>query len=257
MARIALFLCLAGLSGEATFGQQVYTYTREDGSRVYSNIGGKRTGNAVPYRGHVGATRRQAPVQAATSKPPLRLERLPGSDAYDDLISEISRQHGEDENLVKAIIAVESAFQSDAVSRKNCKGLMQLHPDTARQMGVRDVFDPAQNIEGGVKYLKYLRKNFDDLDLVLAAYNAGDGAVRKYGGIPPYKETERYIEKVMDLYEPALEDNRSVRRNAIYRVVLPDGSILLTNTPSREIQIQSPVRSRSRVVNVDLTGGPR
>ncbi|HSR50357.1 MAG TPA: lytic transglycosylase domain-containing protein [Acidobacteriota bacterium] len=257
MARIALFLCLAGLLGEVTLAQQVYTYTREDGSRVYSNIGGKRHKDAKPYRGHVGATRRPGQEQVAASRPSPRLERLPGSDAYDDLISDISRQHGEDENLVKAIIAVESAFQADAVSVKNCKGLMQLHPDTARQMGVRDVFDPAQNIEGGVKYLKYLRKNFEDLDLVLAAYNAGDGAVRKYNGIPPYKETERYIEKVRALYEPALQDNRSVRRNTIFRVVMPDGSILLTNTPSREVSSQSPTRPRSRVVNVDLTGGPR
>ncbi|HSR67446.1 MAG TPA: lytic transglycosylase domain-containing protein [Acidobacteriota bacterium] len=255
MARLALFLCLAGLMGGDLWAQQVYTYTRQDGTRVYSNLGGERHKGAVPYRGHVGATRRGSQTAAAPVSP--RLERLPGSDAYDDLIGEISGRYGEDENLVKAIIAVESAFQPDVISNKNCRGLMQLHPDTARQMGVRDVFDPAQNIEGGVKYLRYLRKNFDDLDLILAAYNAGDGAVRKYGGIPPYKETERYIEKVMALYQPALEDHRSVRRNTIYRVVMPDGSILLTNTPSQEVSRQAATRPRSRVVDVDLTGGTR
>ena len=121
---------------------------------------------------------------------------------YDPLIEEFSRMYGIDSALVKAVIQAESGFNSYAVSRKGAKGLMQLMPQTAEQWSVLDVFDPRQNIEGGVRHLKHLLDTFkNNLPLSLAAYNAGKKAVIQNGSIPPYGETQNYVEKVLRFYE--------------------------------------------------------
>lgn len=117
--------------------------------------------------------------------------------AYGDEISAASKRYGVDEAVVRAIIHAESAFNPRALSRVGAQGLMQLMPDTARRFGVGDAFDAAQNIRGGVQYLAWLLKRFDgDLRKAAAGYNAGEGAVDKYHGIPPYAETRRYVERV-------------------------------------------------------------
>ena len=114
---------------------------------------------------------------------------------------------------VLAVIAAESAFQSDAVSPRNARGLMQLMPDTAQRFGVNDVFDAGENIRGGAKYLRWLLTYFEgDLSLTLAAYNAGEGAVTRYGGIPPFPETRAYVQKVRALYTP---DRHAIERFAL------------------------------------------
>lgn len=106
-----------------------------------------------------------------------------------------------DPNLVLAVMAAESAFQPRAVSPKNAKGLMQLTDETARRFGVKDVFEPADNIRGGAQYLRWLLRNFDgDVTLALAGYNAGEKAVERYRGVPPYTETLGYIEKIRSRY---------------------------------------------------------
>ncbi|TGK09028.1 lytic transglycosylase domain-containing protein [Leptospira fletcheri] len=104
--------------------------------------------------------------------------------------------NGLDPNLVKSVIRAESGFQTDAVSSKGAQGLMQLMPSTAELLGVEDPLDPAENIAGGTKFLGDLVRKFGNTDLALAAYNAGPGAVEKYKGIPPYKETKDYVKKV-------------------------------------------------------------
>ena len=106
-----------------------------------------------------------------------------------------------DPKLVLAMISVESAFQTEAISSANARGLMQLIPATAARFGVRDVFDPTDNLRGGMAYLQWLLRRFEgNVTLALAAYNAGEGAVAKYGGVPPYKETRGYVEKIRRLY---------------------------------------------------------
>ena len=114
-----------------------------------------------------------------------------------------ARRHGLDPDLVLAVIAVESAFRPDAVSPKGAQGLMQLMPPTARGLGVTDSFDPRQNIEAGVRYLKYLQDMYKDDRLALAAYNAGPAAVQKYKWIPPYPETQDYVNRVGQQYGAA------------------------------------------------------
>jgi soluble lytic murein transglycosylase-like protein len=114
------------------------------------------------------------------------------------LIEANARKHGLPTQLVAAVIKVESNFDSRAVSSEGARGLMQLMPTTARELGVRNSFDAAQNINGGCRYLKEMLDRFDGkLELAIAAYNAGPGAVEKYGRIPPYQETQKYVRKVM------------------------------------------------------------
>lgn len=113
------------------------------------------------------------------------------------MIEDTAKRHGVDPALVHSVIRVESNYQQKAISPKGAQGLMQLIPATAQRYGVDNAFEPGQNLEGGVRYLKYLSARFDgDLRLALAAYNAGEGAVDRYKGIPPYRETQQYVTKV-------------------------------------------------------------
>jgi soluble lytic murein transglycosylase-like protein len=119
-----------------------------------------------------------------------------------ELAAAAAERHGLDPALVSAVVAVESGFQPEAVSRKGAQGLMQLMPRTAREMGVADPFDPAANLDGGSRYLSSLVARYDgDLTRALAAYNAGMGAVARHGGVPPYAETRRYVRKVLGRYQ--------------------------------------------------------
>ena len=121
---------------------------------------------------------------------------------YDPLIHEYSRKYGVDSALVKAIVKAESDFDPYAVSAKGARGLMQLMPDTAHKLNVLNPFDPRENIEGGVRYVRYLLDRFgDDMDLCVAAYNAGETTVYEKGGIPAYAETLNYVAKVRQFYQ--------------------------------------------------------
>jgi len=130
-----------------------------------------------------------------TGAGPVDLERL---------VAEAAERHSLDPALVMAVVGVESGFQAQAVSSKGAQGLMQLMPRTAREMGVADAFDPAANLDGGSRYLSSLVARYEgDLTRALAAYNAGMGAVARHGGVPPYAETRRYVQKVLGRYQGA------------------------------------------------------
>ena len=124
------------------------------------------------------------------------------SNQFDSLISELSKKYQLDFALIKAIIRAESGFNPTAVSRKGAKGLMQLMPDTALRMNVSNIFNPRENMDGGVRYFKYLLSLFNnDLRLSLAAYNAGENVVGELRSIPPYRETIDYVKRVMSYYQ--------------------------------------------------------
>mgnify|MGYP001190305747 CR=1 FL=1 len=124
------------------------------------------------------------------------------SNQYDSLISELSKRYQVDFALIKAMIRAESGFNPFAVSRKGAKGLMQLMPETASRMNVSNIFNPRENVEGGVRYFKHLLSLFNnDLRLSLAAYNAGENVVAELRSIPPYRETVDYVKKVLSYYQ--------------------------------------------------------
>jgi soluble lytic murein transglycosylase-like protein len=121
-----------------------------------------------------------------------------------ELAAAAARRHGLDPALVLAVVSVESAFRPAAVSHKGAQGLMQLMPATAAELGVKDALDPAQNLDGGSRYLNALLSLYGgDLPRALAAYNAGAGAVKRHKGIPPYRETRAYVKKVLERYKAA------------------------------------------------------
>ncbi|MCX6136601.1 MAG: transglycosylase SLT domain-containing protein [Ignavibacteriales bacterium] len=146
-----------------------------------------------------GASHPARPASLAPSVPPAADTLKDRLDGLNTIISSAAEQHGLNPNLLKAIIATESGGVAHARSSQNAKGLMQLIDSTATAMGVSNVWDPRQNIDGGSKYLKKMMERFGgDIRLALASYNAGPGAVEKHGGIPPYKETQKYVKRVMD-----------------------------------------------------------
>jgi soluble lytic murein transglycosylase-like protein len=129
-------------------------------------------------------------------------EAAPGPHDPRALAQEVARRHGLDPALVLAVMGVESAFQPDAVSPKGAQGLMQLMPATAKELGVTDPLDPLQNADGGARYLRDLLARYDgDVEKALAAYNAGPGAVARHRGVPPYRETQAYVRKVLERYQ--------------------------------------------------------
>ena len=127
-----------------------------------------------------------------------------GSGDLKELASAAARRHGLDPGLVLAVVSVESAFRPEALSRKGAQGLMQLTPATAASLGVKDAFDPVANLDGGSRHLGSLLTLYGgDLVSALAAYNAGAGAVARYRGVPPYRETRAYVKKVLERYQAA------------------------------------------------------
>jgi transglycosylase-like protein with SLT domain/uncharacterized protein DUF4124 len=173
---------------------------------------------------------------------PLSLPQLSDLSPYAREIREAAGRYGVEEALIKAVIRVESGFNSRAISSKGARGLMQLMPGTASMLGVRDSFDPRQNIDGGVRHLRGLIDRFgNDLKLALAAYNAGEQAVVTHGGIPPYRETRDYVSRILGLFVPAPAVAAPPAPAApepppiTYRVEGADGTVIYSNIPPTKL----------------------
>lgn len=163
---------------------------------------------------------------AGTSLSLRALPQDPSRKTYDPVVRRVAKRYGVEPELIHAIIRAESNYESTAVSPKGAIGLMQLMPATGKAYGVNDFIDPEENIEGGTKYLKDLIRLYEGkTSLVLAAYNAGQEAVRKYKGIPPYPETRDYIKRIQAGYKNANLRTRTI----IYTYYDADGKLVLTN----------------------------
>lgn len=197
MGRVAVVLLGMSavlVSAMPTYGD-IYREVAADGSITLTNVY-RRERKSVRLR-------REPPVSVI----PAPKHRVPaGALPYASLVAAAAAEHGLPEALLHAVIHAESNYDPHAVSPKGAAGLMQLMPDTARELGVADVWDPAANIRGGARYLKRLLEMFDqDLSLAVAAYNAGPGAVIGSGSaIPPFAETQRYVPKVLEYYRRLL-----------------------------------------------------
>ena len=202
--RVLAAVGVAGLIlGTATPAHaDIYRCKRADGTQHYTNIRepGRRCQLVVrgSKKSKTGANKKSSGTKStggSRQKDPARYSR------YNGLIGEAARLYQLPESFLRAVMRVESDFNPTVVSRAGAMGLMQLMPKTARSMGVSDPFDARQNIHGGARYLRILANHFKgDLVLTVAAYNAGEGAVQKYNGIPPYKETQRYVRRVLKHY---------------------------------------------------------
>jgi hypothetical protein len=172
--------------------------------RLAADRGHVHAGRLLQWFGAVPVAKPAGCHDAEPATPPTRTAgAMVASKEIAGLVAEIAATNKIDPKLVLAVIAAESAFQADAVSPRNARGLMQLMPETAQRFGVKNVLDAGENIRGGAKYLRWLLTYFEgDLSLTLAAYNAGEGAVTRYGGIPPFPETRAYVQKVRALYTP-------------------------------------------------------
>ncbi len=159
--------------------------------------------NRIPIRlaGFNGFQEILSVQEASLDKAPDSTFRS-GPDDFDPIIKRAAETFNMDFSLIKAVIDAESSFNPDAVSSAGAKGLMQLMPATAKALGVTDSTNPQENIMGGSRYLKGLLERFDNnTELALAAYNAGPGRVKQYGGIPPFKETQAYVKRVMEKWD--------------------------------------------------------
>ncbi len=177
------------------WADDIYAYTSDDGTVYLSNVPTDES-----YQVLVAAP--PAPAMPAESGPPQTAAAPSDKTQFDLLISKAAQTYGVDGALLHAVITVESKYNPKAVSHKGAIGMMQLMPKTGTQYGVSDLYDPAQNIDAGARYLRDLLALFKgDLNLTLAAYNAGEAAVAKYGNrIPPYRETSAYVPRVLNFY---------------------------------------------------------
>lgn len=188
--RVIFMMALALLVAPA-FGQ-IYTYVDDNGITVFTDRKPDTERYQVRNLGCYGTCR----TGVDWERTPLLLDRF-GAE-----IEAASEVFGVEAALIRAVVHAESWFEINAVSHAGAQGLMQLMPDTARRFGVRDVFDPVDNITGGVAYLAWLAEKFEqDFTRMVAAYNAGENAVSRHGGVPPYPETQEYVRRVRILYQ--------------------------------------------------------
>jgi hypothetical protein len=218
MKALLLLFAFLLLPTPAATGATVYNCPREDGTMMLTNL----------YDGPACTifTRDDPPP------PPVGDGR---SRPYEEAIARVAEKYGVETNLLRAVIKCESNFNSMAISRAGAQGLMQLMPETARLRKVNDPFDAAQNMEGGTRHLKYLLEKYGgNKTLALAAYNAGEGAVRRHGGVPPYKETQNYVKVVLDHYDRYCTygtGDDAITRDDIQSFIRSDGTLQFTNQP--------------------------
>jgi len=214
---------------------QIVSYLDASGKRVFINSDPAPVrAPKTPLLGMAADGTKTRTTQTASSESPeLSAIEQANREKIEVMIREVSDRYRVDPALVRAVIQTESNWNSRAVSRRGAQGLMQLVPGTAQQLGVNNAFDPKQNLDGGVRYLHSLLERYNgDLDRALAAYNAGPGAVDRAGGIPQYRETREYVQKVTDSYFRPGSDRLPRAfgsQQPIYRSVDADGRVVFTN----------------------------
>jgi soluble lytic murein transglycosylase len=227
--RLASILALGAVAGLSPGALEAGTFRHVDEAGVvhYTNVPPDARYQQIP----------EPALAPRTAEPPAS----PALARFAEHIRATSARYGVDHRLVEAVIVVESGGNPRAVSPKGATGLMQLMPQRAALLGVRNAFDPYQNLDGGIRHLRDLLERFDgDVALALAAYNAGEEAVRSYRGIPPYRETQHYVRRIRALYGAAglpLDGGTLAPPRPgpapVYETVQADGSVVYTNLPPR------------------------
>jgi len=220
---VILAAAAAVLAGAVPSGAETYQFVGPDGTVHFTNAP-----SDPRYRRMPGVPSHST----GTAEGLLKVPATTSSAWLGDTIREAAQRYGVREDLVSAVIRVESGFNARAVSRKGARGLMQLMPGTAAILGVRDSFDPAENIDGGVRHLRGLLDRYgNNVPFALAAYNAGEGAVNTHGGIPPYAETQAYVARILGIIGG--DSAPAPLSGANYRYVAEDGAVVYSNIPPR------------------------
>lgn len=222
---VALLAIVLVLFSDLESHADIYKYVSDDGTIYFTNAPIKKNGSVVvkKKRSYQRSNREYSNVYA-------------DRESFHNMVEEKARRHNIDPQLVKAVIKAESNWNPNAVSPKGAQGLMQLMPSTASIMGVSNPFNPEANIDGGIRYLKYLLQKFDgNLTLALAAYNAGPKLVERIKSVPPIPETITYVSRVISYYSRgkgtvADVDLPVIKRDRIQKIILKDGTILFTNS---------------------------
>ena len=222
-----LIIIAAGLSAGNSFGEALYSYFDDNGVQVLTNI---------PPVGHVRNLKVTGSIpNASSSSSPSANSTKPKTQAYDPIIEKYATDYQLDPSLIRSIIAAESGFNAKAVSPKGARGLMQLMPATAARLGVKDSFDPEENIRGGMRHFRSLMDSFgNNIALSLAAYNAGENLVQRLGRVPDYKETREYVESITRRYgkQEIRVGTQEPNDPSAFRFVDQEGILHLTNIPS-------------------------
>ena len=217
----ALVLAGSGISRAET----LFSYVDENGVRIFTNIAPKGPVQDLKMSGQ------PLPATGNTWSGGNRKTDVP----YDLIIDKYAEEYRLDPALVRSMIATESSFNPKAVSRKGAQGLMQLMPSTAARHGVRDAFNPEENIRGGMKHMRFLLDTFgNDLNLSLAAYNAGENLVQRLGRIPDFKETHDYVRSIKQRYGKSTmtyDSEATVKGPTTFRYMDQNGILHLTNIP--------------------------
>jgi soluble lytic murein transglycosylase-like protein len=232
-AAILLALCsIAAMPSRA----QVASYVDATGKRVFINANPPAPKKPVATTNAAQPTPapvKEAPPASATAAPKVRDAQVAPKPALDRMVNDVAERHQMDPNLIRAVVQAESNWNPLAISRKGAYGLMQLIPGTAAKLGVTNVFDPEQNLDGGTRYLRMLLERYNgDVPKALAAYNAGAGNVDRFNGIPNFRETRQYVQKVTNFYnQPGSTGNGFAGFNPhrIRQTVDEHGRVVFTN----------------------------
>jgi len=216
---------------------QIVSYKDSSGRRVFINadpppVAAQAKNSPAKASGFTKIALRTSQQHFLTA-PELSAAALANREKIEQMIREVSPRYRVDPALVRAVLETESHWNMSAISRRGAQGLMQLVPGTAQQLGVHNAFDPKQNLDGGVRYLRSLLERYNgDLDKALAAYNAGPSAVDRAGGVPRIRETREYVQKVTDSYYRPGSDRLPRAFEApepIHRTIAADGRVVFTN----------------------------
>ncbi len=216
---VAITIILVSMPVSFACAENIYTFSDDDGNVLFTNIvSGNKKPRGIKFR-------RYEHLEEVTWFPDTNVHKYQNwgddafavsarfakrRDAYDQLILSESNNNNIDKGLVKAVIHTESGFDPNALSKPGAQGLMQLMPATAARYDVDNAFDPQENIRAGSRHLKYLIDRYRNLELALAAYNAGESNVEKYGGIPPFAETQDYVKRVLHRYNKFYKSSLAV-----------------------------------------------
>jgi len=222
------------LLGAAPAHAQIRKLVEEDGHIVFVNAddnNSARKGRITNSNSALAAAARAEHAETSGNSD-VRYRPLTRAE-IDKYVEELAKKHNVDPALIRAVIAAESGYDPSATSRKGAQGLMQLMPDTAQQLGVHDAYNAKENLEAGVRYLRALLDKYNgDLDKALAAYNAGEGAVERAGGVPNIRETQNYVRRITDRYYRGDSGGRQSwipAPRTIRREVDADGKVVFTN----------------------------